>query len=345
MSKTCFMCLSKDQLQVQLFGEYAGEKKLIHKISICLQIRVQNEKGTVKWICYVCIHKVEMFFEYKTIVLSNQQETVKTVESESYTFSKSGKYEVQNYEWPQRSKMNLIKPVIRSGRDFLNTSEESINNVVIHKPVNEAQKSNNINIDSEIILAEHFNEMLEEENIEKHEWQSRLLEKNKAKPMKNIHKLSAQKSKPFGNWNARKNIITKSSKMNGNDVISKQGSIISGKVSEFLESPFVLLSDKKCDPFSFINKLKNKNPIGFRNSRSDLRLEEAGTFETRGTQFRSRKEISQNVNFKYSNDMLGTQDDNNPDETDNSSRDNSEIRLTPDVNVIQKLRNEVYNKF
>lgn len=340
MSKTCFLCLSKDQLQVQLFGDYAGEKKIVHKISTCLQIRVQNVKGILKWICYVCIHKVEMFFEFKTIVLSNQQETLI---SESYTLKKSEKYPVQDYQWPQKSNMNPSKPVIRSGEDLWNTSEESINNVVVHNSKNVVQEPNNMNVDSERILAEHFNEMLEEENIEKHEWQSKLLDKKKAKPIKNMHKrTSSQNSKPFGNWNVRKNISTKSSKMKEKNVISKQENIISGDVLDFQESPFVLLPDKKSDPFSFINKLKNKNVSGFKNTRNDLRLEEVGTFEMRETQFRLGEENRPNVNFKYSNDMFGTQDDNNPDETENSSLDNSEIRLTPDVNIIQKLRQEVY---
>lgn len=344
MSKTCFMCLSNDQLQIQLFGEYASEKKLIHKISICLQIRVQNEKGTIKWICYVCIHKVEMFFEFKINVLSNQQDTVKIVESDKYASSKSKKKPVQEYQPPQslKSNMNLIKPVIRSGEDLWNTSEESMDNVVVYKSKNVALKSNNTKIDSESILAEHFNEMLEEENIEKHDWQPKLLEKNKANQMKNIHKTSGQKSKPFGNWNARKNINMKSSKVKGKNIISKQENIISGEVLECQESPYVLSPDKKSNPFSFINKLKNKKVTVFENGHSDLHLEKVGTFETLGTQFRLKKENPPNVNFKYSNDMFGTQDDNNPYESENSSQDNSEIRLTPDVNIIQKLRQEVY---
>lgn len=68
VGKSCRLCLSKDELQVSIFGEYSLKRRLPEKMESCLQLRVHPKDPYSEFLCYACVHKLDTFTEFKNRV-------------------------------------------------------------------------------------------------------------------------------------------------------------------------------------------------------------------------------------------------------------------------------------
>ncbi|XP_055542557.1 uncharacterized protein LOC129728165 [Wyeomyia smithii] len=73
LKPVCRICLSTDELQVSLYGQYADKHKILTKIRVCLPISIERDDSLPKTICHNCVARLDQYYDYYCNSLTSQR--------------------------------------------------------------------------------------------------------------------------------------------------------------------------------------------------------------------------------------------------------------------------------